>query len=299
MTEDEALRPAGPAGGRTFPKNTARDPEPAALKPGRSVAGEMRAERAALAILDEIAREAADPAAERPRRPAAEPAFILHARPWSESSLVADALTLHHGRVFLIAKGAKRPGSNLRGLLTPFSPLKLTWTGRREAKILTRAEWMGVLPPLAGEALLSGFYVNELVLRLTRREDPHTGLFALYVRALEDLTGAEAVERQRALRRFEAGLLRLCGWEVRVSEGAGAARFMLRTTGDLAGVAQGAVLPPGVRTWPREEVEDVLAGRLEGPQALRAAREIYREAIELRLERPLCTRRVLARLKHL
>lgn len=296
MTEDEAFRPAG---GRAFPKAAARKSEPAALRPGRSVAGELRAERAALAILDEIAREAADPAADRPRRPAAEPAFILHARPWSESSLVADALTLSHGRVFLVAKGAKRPGSNLRGLLTPFSPLKLTWTGRKEAKILTRAEWMGVLPPLSGEALLSGFYVNELVLRLTRREDPHPGFFALYVRALEELAGAQAIERQRALRRFEAGLLRLCGWEVRVSEGAGAPRYMLRTTGDLAGVAEGTATPPGVKTWPREEVEDVLAGRLEGPQALRAAREIYREAIELRLERPLSTRRVLADLKHL
>lgn len=297
MREDEALHLAG---GRSFPKSSAaREPEPAALRPGRSVARELGAERAALSILEEIAHRAADPQAGRPKRPAAEPAFILHARPWSESSLMADALTLSHGRILLVAKGAKRPGSNLRGLLTPFSPLKLTWTGRREAKILTKAEWMGVLPPLSGEALLSGFYVNELVLRLTGREDPDPGLFALYVRALEELTDSEAAARQRALRRFEAGLLRLCGWGVRVSEGAGAPRFMLRSAGDLAGVAEDAALPPGVKTWPRGEVEDVLAGRLERPEAMRAAREIYREAIELRLDRPLSTRRVLADLKHL
>ena len=218
-----------------------------------------------------------------------------------------DALTARFGRVFLIARGAKRPGSNLRGVLVPFTPLKLTWTGRKEAKVLTCAEWFGVLPPLRGEALLSGFYVNELVLRLTEREDPHPGLFTAYVRVMEALCEDAAADRQRGLRAFEAELLRICGWPVAIDEtggedGSGAERFW--RLGEL-----GALVPARApadpaqarfRAWGDALVRDVLAGRLESPEALRAAREIYREAIELRLDgRPLRSRRILAELKRL
>ena len=264
--------------------------------------------RAALAILEEVERAEAAPAgSRRPRKPAEEPAFLLHSYPWSESSLVLDALTARFGRVFLIARGAKRPGSNLRGVLVPFTPLKLTWTGRKEAKVLTCAEWFGVLPPLRGEALLSGFYVNELVLRLTEREDPHPGLFTAYVRVMEALCEDAAADRQRGLRAFEAELLRICGWPVAIDEtggedGSGAERFW--RLGEL-----GALVPARApadpaqarfRAWGDALVRDVLAGRLESPEALRAAREIYREAIELRLDgRPLRSRRILAELKRL
>ena len=263
-----------------------------------SVARAIGSERAALEILAEIEAEGCASSAQKPGRPSGEPAFILHTYPWSESSLVLDAFTARFGRVLLIARGAKRPGSNLRGMLTPFVPLKLSWTGKKEAKVLTRAEWLGILSPLKGEALLSGFYANELIMRLTEREDIHPGLFAAYVRVLEALTLPDSVGQQRGLRRFESELLRICGWQVLVSEGTNAPRFALRATGDLAGVF--GTIGKEVRTWAREDVEDVLAGRLERPEALRAAREIYREAIELRLEgRPLKTRRVLAELKRL
>ena len=126
--------------------------------------------------------------------------------------MVVDVLTAHFGRVFLVARGAKRPGSNLRGLLTPFSPLALTWTGKKEAKVLTQAEWLGALAALRGEALLSGFYVNELVLRLTEREDVHPGLFQSYVHVLSALADEDPAVRQTGLRSFEAELLAHCGW---------------------------------------------------------------------------------------
>ena len=286
--------------------------------------------RAALAILEEVERAEAAPAgSRRPRKPAEEPAFLLHSYPWSESSLVLDALTARFGRVFLIARGAKRPGSNLRGVLVPFTPLKLTWTGLKEAKVLTCAEWFGVLPPLRGEALLSGFYVNELVLRLTEREDPHPGLFTAYVRVMEALCEDAAADRQRGLRAFEAELLRICGWPVAIDEtggedGSGAEPAQSLRTGLADAVAReedpcaerfwrlgelGALVPARApadpaqarfRAWGDALVRDVLAGRLESPEALRAAREIYREAIELRLDgRPLRSRRILAELKRL
>ena len=122
-----------------------------------------------------------------PKRVADELGFVLHAWPWRESSLVADVLSLRYGRVFLIAKGAKRQASPLRGLLVPFAPLRLAWAGRNEGKVLIKAEWMGTLAPLSGEALLSGFYMNEMLVKLTEREDPHPKLFGAYVEALHAL----------------------------------------------------------------------------------------------------------------
>lgn len=263
-----------------------------------SIAHLIGNERAALEILSEIEAESDRPSGKKAGRPAGQPAFILHTYPWSESSLVLDAFTARFGRLLLIARGAKRPGSTLKGMLMPFVPLKLSWTGRKEAKILTRADWLGILPPQRGEALLSGFYVNELLMRLTEREDVHPGLFTAYVRVLEALTLPDPAAQQRGLRRFEAELLRICGWRVLISEGEEAPRFALRSTGDLAGVS--GTIGNEIRTWERRDVLDVLAGRLERSEALRAAREIYREAIELRLDgRPLRTRRVLAELKRL
>ncbi|MDO5531098.1 DNA repair protein RecO [Sutterella sp.] len=281
-------------------KTAPKKPEtPRILTTGRSevtLEDAIRQGRAAEAILDEIEREEAGGA--KSRRNAAEPALVLHTRPWSESSLVADVLTARSGRLFMIAKGAKRPGSNLRGVLVPFSLLRMTWSGKREAKILMRAERLGGLPTLTGEALLSAFYVNELVLRLTERDDPHPGLFAAVVRAVAHLGDPDPVERQRTLRRFESELLACCGWPVLVTEGKDMPRFVLRATGELTGISEEAA--EGLKTWGRAEVEDVIAGRLERAEALRAAREIYREAIELRLDgRPLRTRRVLAELKRI
>lgn len=263
-----------------------------------SIARIIGNERAALEILSEIEAESDRLPAKKQGRPSSQPSFILHTYPWSESSLVLDVFTARFGRLLLIARGAKRPGSTLRGMLMPFVPLKLSWTGRKEAKVLTRAEWLGILPPLRGEALLSGFYVNELLMRLTEREDIHPGLFPAYVRVIEALTHSDPAAQQRGLRRFEADLLRICGWQVLISEGGDAPRFTLRSTGDLAGVS--GSFGNEIRTWERRDVLDVLEGRLERPEALRAAREIYREAIELRLDgRPLKTRRVLAELKRL
>ena len=156
-----------------------------------------------------------------PKRVIDELGFVLHTYPWSESSLLVDALTVHYGRVFLIAKGAKRPSSLVRGLLTPFAPLRFAWSGRNEAKVLVKADWMGTMTPPTGEALLSGFYINELVLRLTEREDRHEGLFELYASTLAALSDDDKTARSARLRSFEKGLLTILGWGPSLS-GAGA-----------------------------------------------------------------------------
>jgi len=139
-----------------------------------------------------------------------QPAFVLHGYAWRETSLIVEALSRDFGRTALVARGAKRPTSHYRGILMPFSPLALSWSGRTELKTLVRAEWQGGLGPLRGEGLLSAFYLNELLVRLLPRSDPHPGLFASYVQALAAMSEPLA-GRDRALRLFELDLLRDMG----------------------------------------------------------------------------------------
>jgi len=90
-----------------------------------------------------------------------EPAFVLHRYDWSETSLILDVFTRHHGRIALVAKGAKRPSSSFRPVLLPLQPLQLSYGGESEVRTLKSAEWLGghVMP--TGEALLSGYYLND------------------------------------------------------------------------------------------------------------------------------------------
>jgi DNA repair protein RecO (recombination protein O) len=111
-----------------------------------------------------------------------------------------------------VARGARRPRSALRGMLLPFQPLVLSWAGRGELRTLIRAEWRGRYSPLRGQALICGFYLNELLLKLLARDDPHEGLFTIY----EDTLAALARDGEQAvvLRRFEMCLLRELGYAV-------------------------------------------------------------------------------------
>jgi DNA repair protein RecO (recombination protein O) len=120
-----------------------------------------------------------------------EAGFVLHAHPYRETSLVLDVFTRDHGRVAMVAKGAKRPHSALRAVLQHFHPIALSWTGRGEVKTLTKAEYVGGMLPLAGDALLSGFYLNELLLRFCPREDAHPALFRHYMVTLTRLSHGE------------------------------------------------------------------------------------------------------------
>ncbi len=151
-----------------------------------------------------------------PRAPASgsriaeQPAFVLHSYPYRETSLIIDVLTCDHGRLALVAKGAKRPHSALRGVLQTFQPLALSWSGKAEVRTLTGAEWVGGMLPLAGDALLCGFYVNELLVKFCAREDPHPQLFQHYVVTLTRLAHDEPPVQ--VLRSFERVLLRTTGY---------------------------------------------------------------------------------------
>ncbi|MEQ1591753.1 MAG: DNA repair protein RecO [Thiobacillaceae bacterium] len=141
-----------------------------------------------------------------------EPGFILHTYPFKETSVVAEVFTREHGRVAVIARGARRPASVLRGLMQPFTPLLLSWFGKAELKTLHGAEWQGGLLAPQGRALMCGFYLNELLLRLLARGDPHDALYDAYVLTLTQLAAATPDAFERILRCFEKTLLSETGY---------------------------------------------------------------------------------------
>lgn len=140
-------------------------------------------------------------------------AFVLHSHDWSESSLILDLFTRDQGRVVAVAKGAKRPYSQLRPVLMPFQRLHVGFGLKRsddaEVWLLRQAEWAGGAAWPGGAALLPGFYLNELLMRLLARHDPHPGLFDAYAQTLQAL--ADPGLLQAALRGFEMVLLRQLG----------------------------------------------------------------------------------------
>ncbi|MCU0972735.1 MAG: DNA repair protein RecO [Burkholderiales bacterium] len=139
-----------------------------------------------------------------------EAAFILHQYPWKETSLVLEAFSRQWGRVALVARGARRPASALRGVLRAFEPLELSWFGRSELRTLHAAERVGGFPFLRGAALVCGFYLNELIMRLLPRDDPHERLYLGYEATLRRL--AEGGDAEPALRGFEKYLLQELGY---------------------------------------------------------------------------------------
>lgn len=139
-----------------------------------------------------------------------QPGFVLHSYPYRETSLIVEVFSRDHGRVGLVAKGARRPSSALRGTLMAFQPLLIDWSGGGEVKTLIRAEWQGGQPLLGGQSLLVAYYANELLMRLLPREDPHPELHHAYGEALRTLAAGEAQEV--VLRRFELALLQELGY---------------------------------------------------------------------------------------
>lgn len=141
-----------------------------------------------------------------------QPVYVLHTYPFKETSLLAELFSKQHGRVATVAKGARRPRSAMRGQLQAFQMLNATWSGKAELKTLHNLEWSDSLLSLQGEALMCGFYLNELLLRLLPREDAHEALFDYYANTLKRL--ATSGELATTLRRFELKLLQELGYAV-------------------------------------------------------------------------------------
>jgi DNA repair protein RecO (recombination protein O) len=200
-------------------------------------------------------------------RVAGQPAFVLHSYPYKETSLIVELLTRDFGRVALIAKGAKRPHSQLRGVLQTFQPLSVSWTGKNELRTLTDADWVGGMLPLEKTALLCGFYLNELMVKLLARDDAHPALFDHYVSTLNQLAHAEPAPI--VLRKFETALLKETGVAADLT------RCTTTRTKVLADVQY--VVEP--ERGPRPEREDDFIPRVSGKTLLDMEREDYQDAI--------------------
>lgn len=183
----------------------------------------------------------------------AQPAYVLHTYPFRETSLIAEVFSRDFGRIALLARGARRPRSALRGLLMAFQPLELGWAGKGEVPNLMKAEWLGGQPLLKGRALFCGFYLNELLLHLLPREDAHERLFACYAEMLQSLAAdPEGGVREADLRRFEKALLQELGYGLTLhmdSEGRPVepqASYIYRIEHGAVRQAPGAPLPQAV-----------------------------------------------------
>jgi DNA repair protein RecO (recombination protein O) len=144
-----------------------------------------------------------------------EPAFVIHQRPYRNTSLLLELFTQNCGRVCVVARSARGPKSYYKGRLQLFTPLLATWYGRHELKTLTQVDWPSMSLQLEGAALLCGFYLNELLMRLLEREDAYPQLFQHYQTAIEELQ--QGLHPSKILRFFEKKLLQELGYGLPLS----------------------------------------------------------------------------------
>ena len=230
-----------------------------------------------------------------------EPAYVLHGRAYRETSQILELFTPGYGRVGVVARGSRRPKSALRGLLNPFQPLRASWSGRGELATLTQAEMAGVTESLTGTTVMSGFYINELLLKLLTRNDPHPDLFAHYASLVDALSRGVAAE-ETLLRTFELRLLQEIGYAPNFEFEAGEAGAIQPEQNYLFTAEEGAVAVSG-------ELNDqftysgatlLAIGRLDfsaGATRL-AAKQLLRNLLNFHLgDRGLQTRRIAAAMK--
>ncbi len=226
-----------------------------------------------------------------------QPAWLLHSTPYRETSLIVDLFTREHGRIAAVAKGAKRPRSTLRAVLLQFQPLLVSYSGQRELRTLTGVEWTGGLAAPQGDALLCAFYLNELLMRLVAREDPHPPLFDAYGEALAALSGGAALDE--TLRRFEWQLLREIGYAPDLARDAAgrpidAARRYRWSPSDGFVVEDGGVPGSSDAAVSGETLADLAAGRFESAAARQQAKYLTRAILSHHLDgAPLNTRQIL------
>jgi DNA repair protein RecO (recombination protein O) len=225
------------------------------------------------------------------------PAYVLHHHAYRETSRIVEAFTADHGRLSLFARGAAGPKARLAPLLRPFQRLLLSWSGRGEACRLVDAELDGPAPVLPPRRLMSGFYLNELLLKLTVRGDPNPGIFESYAETLHALAGDG--EEEAALRRFEKRLLGELGYGLQLTH-TGEGRPIEPTMyyrfqpdrGPEACVADapGAVYGGSLAALAADAPLD--------PRSLRDAKRVLRAALDACLDgRALATRRIMAGLR--
>ena len=216
---------------------------------------------------------------------------MLHTYPWRETSLIVEMFTRDYGRLSVVAKGAKRPMSQHRGMLNAFCPLSIAFSGKSEIKTLTKCEWNGTLP-LGDSVLMSGFYMNELLVRLLPRLDPYPKLYASYFKTLKDL--AFGKDQYVALRHFELDLLEQLGYGL--PKGQLDAAFYRFSAGAIV-PAVSNLKNPGIS---KDTIVAMQNRSLQPGEQEKEARVLTRELISYYLDdKPLNTRNIVSELKKL
>jgi DNA repair protein RecO (recombination protein O) len=216
-----------------------------------------------------------------------QPAFVLHTRPFRESSLLVDLLTQDFGRVAVVARGARAQHSRYRGFLRPFVPIAASWSGRSELGSLNQVEQGGAPFLLEGRSLLAGMYLNELLVRLLHQHDPHSDLFNHYQFSLNALNQTLNSQIEPILRQFEKNLLVALGFGFSWTQ----------TTDTLAPIisSQHYAFDPDLGftekcspsnqqpTYPGAHLMAIANNTFDSADVLRTAKQIMRTALQLRL----------------
>ena len=233
------------------------------------------------------------------RRVGQQPAFLLHARPFRDSSQLLDVLSADYGKVALVARGVRSSRSRLRGILRPFLPLRISWVQKSDLGTLTGAELESMPIALAGDALLSGYYVNELIMSFLHRHDPQPELFAAYRETVERL--AQDGNPAPVLRSFEMELLRMTGYALDLEHEAVGAAVLEPAARYEYRPEQGAVRSPrssGERIFTGAELQRIAAQQFDDTDVLRAAGRLLRNVIHHHLDgRELHSRKVMLALR--
>jgi DNA repair protein RecO (recombination protein O) len=231
----------------------------------------------------------------------AEPAYVLHRRPYRETSLLLELFTRHHGRMGVIARGGRRGRSPLAGLLQAFRPLSVDWSGRGELVTLIGADPAGQLPQPAGNRLLHGLYANELMMGFVARGDPNEALFDRYERFVRELAGSS--DRERLMRLFERDLLSLLGYDLGLTAEADTGSPTEPDYWYRYELDRGLVRVAGPReqgTYAGRSLIELARGELSNAASLRDARQLLGTAIaHYRVGKPPRSLQMLAALEKL
>lgn len=229
-----------------------------------------------------------------------ETSYLLHVRPYRETSQLLEVLSQRHGRVGLVARGARRPKSRWAAILRPFQPLHLSWSGRGSLHTLRAAEPASAPFKVTGMSLMAGYYMNELLIAFTHRGDPHPDLFAHYSAALAGL--ATGVEPELPLRHFEMALLSEIGYGLQLERDANSDARLAPESHyhyviERGPVPAGSVAEPGL-SFTGAELAAISSGDFHEASVAGAAKRLLRSVIEHHLAgRSLKTRQVLTAMR--
>ncbi|MDH5620854.1 MAG: DNA repair protein RecO [Gammaproteobacteria bacterium] len=229
------------------------------------------------------------------RRVQQQPGYILHHRPFRDSSQLLDIVTRDYGKVALVARGSRGSRSRLAGILRPFLPLRLSWVAKSDLGTLTGAEAAGPPAGMVGDAMLSAYYVNELLLHFLHRYDPQPEIFRLYEEVLKSLVVSNSVAA--SLRSFELEFLSLLGYAVNLNHEFDSHDPLIDAQYYEYRMEQGPVRvdrAEGALVFQGSALSGIDEQRFEDPDILRAASRLLREVIAFHLGgKELKSRKVL------